>query len=99
MKTITAIFLAMMLAACQTTGSKQNQISGDTVKPTPRAQPVEAMVPCKKPAPLEDKSFGAVVRKLSETLGLLDECASKQEQEAEWIKADPQYKQEKPAKK
>lgn len=55
------------------------------VEPVERTKPSEGLVECAKPGPLEDSSFGAVVRKLSETLGLLDECASKQEQLKNWI--------------
>lgn len=91
MKTLSAIMLCLMLVACKSNPAKINQISGETVKPAPRTPPAEAMVECAKPGKLSDNSFGSVVRKLSEAIGLLDECASKQKQQKEWIEADPVY--------
>lgn len=75
--------LAAVLAGCQ---SRPVVVEDRALVEPPRPLPAaEALVPCAKPSGLEDKSFGAVVRKLSEVLGLLDECSSKHKELKEFV--------------
>lgn len=80
------LWIIVLMPGCATKGSTVQQVSAQSVEPPPRVKPVESMVDCAKPAALEDGSFGAVVRKLSEALGMLDECAGKQKHLGDWIK-------------
>lgn len=85
------ILLAVVVWApsgCASKTARPVQVSAEAVEPPPRAQPAESMVECRKPGQLEDGSFGAVVRKLSEAIGLLDECASKQKHLSDWISSE-----------
>ena len=78
MRSYAILVLGLLAGGCATTGEKV--VSIQPVQPAEAKPPAEALVSCVKPGKLEDQSFGAVVRKLSEALGLLDECASKHEQ-------------------
>lgn len=66
----------LALVSCTTV----RPVTVEPVKPPERVPPAEALVACQKPAKLDDKSFGAVVRKLSETVSLLDQCESKRKE-------------------
>lgn len=81
MKFFQAAAIALLLCSCATS---PKVLDVSPVKPADPEPPAEAMVLCAKPGQLEDASFGAVVRKLHEALGLLDECASKHKQLVEY---------------
>lgn len=82
MKTFLCVLLVCLLAGCKTAPVVVDRAPVDPPRPTP---PAEALVPCARPGGLEDQSFGAVVRKLSEVLGLLDECASKHQELKDFV--------------
>lgn len=72
-KILALVFLAGFLASCQSVPTKD---------PAPdvrvdRHPPADVLVKCPALAALEDDSFGAVVRKLHEVLGLYKDCASR----------------------
>lgn len=82
MKNLLLILILVMLAGCQKDNIKA------TVPELPqqeRSPDPEAMTQCQKPLPLEDDSFGAVVRKLSEYIGLFDECSGKRDSLQDFI--------------
>ena len=79
------IFAGVGLAGCKTAPIVKDVSPVEPVRAKPSA---EAMVECQRASGLEDDSFGAVVRKLSEVLGLLDECASKHGELRDYIKRD-----------
>lgn len=76
MKIALTIALAAILAGCNTI----RPVQVDPVQPPERTPPAEALVSCQKPDQLEDNSFGAVVRKLTQTVSLLNECESKRKE-------------------
>jgi hypothetical protein len=82
MKNLTVFFLVIFLAGCA--GRKALVVETAPVQPPQRTPPAEALVVCERPGALEDKSFGGVVRKLSQALSLLTECESKRKQLAEF---------------
>lgn len=84
MKAFAALVLVCLLAGCKTAPVVVDRAPVEPAKPTP---PAEALVPCARPGGLEDQSFGAVVRKLSEVLGLLDECASKHQELSDFTRS------------
>lgn len=75
--TAMALVAGLLVSGCKSAPAVRDV---SPVEPAKRTPPAEAMVPCAKPSGLEDQSFGAVVRKLSEALGLLDECSSKHDE-------------------
>lgn len=80
MKALALVALAT-LAGCTTV----RPIDTAPVLPPERTPPAEAMVACQQPEPMEDNSFGSVVRKLTEALGLLEQCSSKQKELKEFL--------------
>lgn len=84
MKTLSVVVVALLCASCTTAPVRVQSV--EPVKPPDHLPSAEALVECQRPGPLEDNSFGAVVRKLSETLGLLDECASKHQELSEFTR-------------
>lgn len=79
------VFLASFLASCK--GMPTKELPHD-VK-VERHAPAEAMVKCPGLAGLEDDSFGAVVRKLNEVLGLYKDCASRHGQLVDYENSTP----------
>lgn len=72
------LFVILLLLAL-ITGCKSTPVLVDAPTVTvERVSPAEALVECSKPGPLAGDTFGHVVRKLHEALGMLDECSSKQ---------------------
>lgn len=86
MKTLSVVVVALLCASCTTAPVRVQSV--EPVEPPEHLPSAEALVECQRPGPLEDRSFGAVVRKLSETLGLLDECESKRAELGEFIKGE-----------
>ena len=82
MKKIFILLLAVTLLGCQ-----KDNIKATVPKiPQPERTPdPEAMTECVKPLPLEDDSFGAVVRKLSEYISGFDQCEDKRGSLQEFI--------------
>ena len=83
MKTMLTLGLALLLSACATTGAKP----GPELPRVERVPPADALVLCERATALEDDSFGAVVRKLAEVAGLLEDCASKHGQLVDFEKS------------
>lgn len=85
MKTLSLILIFALLASCKTVPPVVHVVPD--VKAT-RTPPAAAMAECPKAKKLDDSSFGAVVRKLQEVIGLLDECSSKQGELSNFIKTE-----------
>lgn len=92
MKKIIAIAIVVMLCGCQTTKTKTPVIDASVVESAPRTPPADAIVECDKVAALEDDSFGALLRKFNELLGVQEQCASKHKQLIDFILDDPKLK-------
>lgn len=79
------LLIIALLSGCQT-----RQVLVDApVAEVERVAPQEALVRCPKAGPLTDTSFGSVVRKLHEVLGLYDQCSSKHGELADFIERTP----------
>lgn len=89
MKICPAIAIVLALTACQSVPEKP-----PVPETVDRQPPAEAMVKCPKVQPLEDDTFGAVVRKLHEVLGLYGECSSKRDELDGFIRSGQSSKEE-----
>lgn len=71
----------LFLTACASTKT----LIVDPIDKPDRLPPADALVECQRPAELSSDQFGEVVRKLSETIHLLDLCETKRKELQDFI--------------